>query len=47
MKPTTHSRRQAHTLRVAAVQMEPAAGDKEANFAKLEKFVKNAAARVV
>src|SRR5437867_3670286 len=47
MKSKTRSRHQARTLRVAAVQMESAAGDKEANFATLEKFVKQAAARGV
>ena len=35
------------TLRVASVQMESVAGDKDANFATLETFVKKAAARNV
>ncbi len=34
-------------LRVAAVQLESAAGDKEANFAKLERFAEDAASRGV
>lgn len=33
----------ASPLRVGAVQMESQAGDKEANFAKIEAFVKQAA----
>ena len=48
MKPKTKIKYQpARTLRVAAVQMESAAGDKAANFAKIESFVKQAARRGV
>src|SRR5437660_3418753 len=42
-KPGTTNR----TIRVAAVQMESKAGDKEANFAKIESFVKQAAEQKV
>src|SRR5437868_1993630 len=37
----------SRVLRVAAVQMESKAGDKEANFAKIESFVKQAAEQKV
>ncbi len=39
------TRKKPRSLRVASVQMESAAGDKNANFAKIERFVKRAAAR--
>lgn len=47
MKTKTQTRRQARVLRVASVQMESIAADKDANFAKIEKFVQRAAARGV
>ena len=39
--------RPPRTLRVAAVQMESKAGDKAANFAKIEAFVQQAARQSV
>ena len=47
MKSKTNVRNQPSALRVAAVQMESAAGDKAANLAKIESFVKQAARRGV